>query len=235
MNTSNSKKNVLTAIVLTFFSTVSINANSTLITNDWQMAGDNLMVLDTTTNLEWLSFSQTTEQSVDHVSSQFGIGGAYEGLRFATNDEVIVMWESNFNIDLTGRWGDVPAINPTTGLNISLADSAFSDGLGETDAYSPYGNFGAFGFTNEVRSISDTESEYYVLGARTSWSDTHYYTSSNLYGSEDRMMYNYVVDNAMGSYLVRSVPEPSNLAFVALGLICLGLRRRKHTPNVMLD
>jgi len=44
---------------------------------------------DTVSGLEWLDLTTSSDQSMDYVTGQFGVGGEYEGWRHATVEEVI--------------------------------------------------------------------------------------------------------------------------------------------------
>jgi hypothetical protein len=63
-------------------------ANAAFLEQDWKTAGDKLITLDTSTGLEWLDVTESTNYSFNYVSSQFGVGGDFEGFRYATTSEV---------------------------------------------------------------------------------------------------------------------------------------------------
>ncbi len=50
---------------------------------------------DTDTGLKWLDLTATQGLSYNYVSSQMGEGGAFEGWRYATLNEVITFFENN--------------------------------------------------------------------------------------------------------------------------------------------
>lgn len=177
-------------------------------------------VLDTNTNLSWLNFSETFGSSVGDVTNQFGSGGLYEGFRYATNNEVVSLWNNNFGIDLTRPWGEFPAL---VDMGVSFADIALSDGVRTLEiSDSPFSYYGAWGFTNEIRD----DGSYYFLGASTRASDTDYFTTGYI-ESIDTVQYESLLSQPMGSYLVRSVPEPSVIVLIFSGLIGLGFARWK--------
>jgi hypothetical protein len=55
---------------------------------DWKVAGDGLTIFDITNNTKWLDLTETANLSMDYVSEQLGVGGEFEGWRFATAVEV---------------------------------------------------------------------------------------------------------------------------------------------------
>jgi len=63
-------------------------ANAAFLERDWKSAGDKLITLDTNTGLEWLDVAESTNYSFNYVNSQFGVGGDFEGFRYATTSEV---------------------------------------------------------------------------------------------------------------------------------------------------
>ncbi len=69
-----------TALAIILFA-LSINANAALINNG-------TYTTDSATGLDWLDLSLTNSMSYDQVSSQFGVGGLFEGYRYATVAEL---------------------------------------------------------------------------------------------------------------------------------------------------
>jgi len=73
---------------------------------------------DTISGLDWLDVTTTMEQSVDYISSQFGVGGEYEGWRYATGIE--------FN-QLVNNYTD--SSNDTNFYDLIVHDEGKIDGL----------------------------------------------------------------------------------------------------------
>jgi hypothetical protein len=67
---------------------LSANANAALVSADLSIVGDGLITRDTNSGMEWLDLTESQNYSYNYVSSQFGIGGQFEGWRYATSSEV---------------------------------------------------------------------------------------------------------------------------------------------------
>jgi hypothetical protein len=61
---------------------------------DWQNPGDGMLTFDTESGLEWLDWTATTNLSYEEVSPQLDLGGDYYGFRYATLDEVGVLYDN---------------------------------------------------------------------------------------------------------------------------------------------
>jgi hypothetical protein len=75
-------KFILAALLL------SANASAELLHTDWQSAGDGQVTFDSDTGIEWLKLLHTSGWSINNVSAQTGVGGAFEGWRLPTQAEV---------------------------------------------------------------------------------------------------------------------------------------------------
>ena len=73
---------------------LSSSVNAAIISTDWQAADDNLITQDTNSGLEWLDLTVTVGMSYDAVSAQLGVGGDYEGWRYATTSELIGFFDA---------------------------------------------------------------------------------------------------------------------------------------------
>lgn len=198
-------------------------ADAALIGADWLSPGDALMVRDTTTGLEWLKLTETAGLSYAQVSTQFGAGGSFAGLRFATNTEVLALFGDYFGISLAaGMFREVPAyLDP----GVRLASETLGDGVsGGTDPVSgPNANYRLVGFTGNTM----LDGSPFALGAVTRWSDTDYYTVKDPLAAWDIYAGDF---DWIGSYLVRpaAVPVPAAAWLLGSGLALLaGFARRK--------
>ena len=54
--------------------------------------GDALITRDTVTGLEWLDVTQTANRSFNEISTKFGVGQEFAGFRYATVEEVTVLF-----------------------------------------------------------------------------------------------------------------------------------------------
>lgn len=71
---------------------VSATVNATLMPADWKAADDNLITHDTDTGLKWLDLTMSINRSFNDVSTQLGVGGDFEGFRYATETELFTFW-----------------------------------------------------------------------------------------------------------------------------------------------
>src|SRR5688572_17785233 len=97
-------------------------AHADLVKADWKSPGDQLIVRDTVTGLEFLSFHATFQKNHSYVDSQLGAGGYYEGFRRLTHAEVNAMLGSN-NLPL------IPPISSFSQTTITLAELERFQGL----------------------------------------------------------------------------------------------------------
>ncbi len=67
-------------------------AQGVLVEEDLFGTGDGLLTLDTDTGFRWLDLTESTNRSVNDVSSQFGVGGDFEGFRYATIAEAATLY-----------------------------------------------------------------------------------------------------------------------------------------------
>ena len=202
---------------------LALQANAALINVDWQTAGDGLMVRDTFTNLEWLKLTETAGLSYAEVTAQLGEGGSFQGLRYATNEESLVLFGEYFAIDLAA---DRPrSVFAYLDPGVRLASETLGDGIsGGTDEQSgPNANYRLVGLTGETM----LNGAQFAIGAVTRWSDTDYYTVKD---PLEPFFDVYAGDfDWIGSYLVRvgEVPLPGAVWLFGVGLIALGAGRRR--------
>lgn len=75
------------------------------ITVDWKVTGDNLILLDTNSGMEWLNLSQTRDLAYSTVLEESKNGGAFEGFRVAQLNDLVQLFNgfglylSNPNVD----------------------------------------------------------------------------------------------------------------------------------------
>lgn len=78
---------LLNLLLLTIISALPAHANAALIDNG-------IYTTDTRTGLEWLDLTQTTSLSYNYVSSQLGVGGQFEGWKYANATELTSLFDS---------------------------------------------------------------------------------------------------------------------------------------------
>ena len=180
---------------------------ASLISGDDAVFGVDSITVDPNTGLEWLDWTVSTNRSYDDVSSQFGVGGDFEGWRHASQGEVIDLF-SNAGI---------------TQFDNNIADDPYvwdlAAKIGDTGT-SSLGGIASLAMTDTILSVV-SGTRYIMLldvagvlsNPRTAWVSTH--------NGESYPSYSY-----MGHALVResqsSVPEPSTLALLAVGLLGIG-------------
>jgi hypothetical protein len=189
-----------------------------VILTDWHTPGDNLLIVDQTAGLQFLSLQASVGRSANDVMGQFGVGGDYAGFRYATLEEV--------NSILTHL--GVPIASDT----LTPYASTF---ITETELNTFYSYFGKLldypgSWISSYGMIDGNEPDY---GNRYAI----FFAHEMAYGINPRNgMANYsesYTSDSLGHFLVApitsAVPEPSTYAAL-LGASALGfvwLRRRK--------
>jgi hypothetical protein len=173
---------------------------------DWKTPGDNSIIFDNATNVEWLSLSQTVGETYDYISSQLVAGGEYEGFRFATLEEV-----KTLIINAGSSWGtcySCPAEIPHMEYLITLIGSGYSYGSGlSTWGYVLSDDSSPF-FNGVMLSVDYNVSKKSALTSGG-------FKNSNLYPN-------------LGGFLIRPVPIPGAIwLFISSLLSFAGFRLGK--------
>ncbi len=188
-------------------------------------------VTDTASGLDWLSLANTTNMSLTSVMAQLGSGGTFAGWTVASDDQVKALFT-----DATGLL--FPSGHPTYALGTTAADesaaASLALALGNTmcvagiqcDGYSAVAR--TEGFTSNLFSTSTTSHDL---------ADIYGYIdlSGNIVGASHVPNTAFPETTAaayFGTYLVRAtptttIPEPSVIALVGLGLLGMGVVARK--------
>jgi hypothetical protein len=161
---------------------------------------------DTETGLDWLDLTQSVDTfpktdvgSYDYISSQFGLGGDFEGWRYATILEVI---------ELTDKYNSK--------VLMSLLGTTEYSWNSDEDGWIHF----AFGLYDAL----DTEISGVGKGQLT-W----YEYNNNEFFSYDYSAYQKDFSNEhVGSFLVRSsVPEPSSFILMFISVLYLIIKKLK--------
>lgn len=184
------------------------NANAALISKDYAVAGDNLITLDTDSNLEWLDFSATRGISILKILS--GTGGWISNFRYATRTEVETLLEHagfpnlhQYNYAYTAQ---AVAFNNLFNTSGNTCDSRFACAF--------------------WTAPGGSQADYLNVGTSMDGRGMAYIFQNHISVADAPV--------TSGSALVRmaqqntNVPEPGTIALLGLGLAALSsLRKRK--------
>jgi hypothetical protein len=161
---------------------------------------------DPNTGLRWLDITLSTNRTYNDVSSQFGVGGDYFGYRYATSEEVSILFQNAGLPELA--YPGVPGYSAEAAALISLLGPTYGDTT--------------FGYIYGITSTPYTVGSRYLAIVY----NTHQGQIVSAY-------YSHIQDdlasgplNDHGSYLVEAVPLPASFVLFAIGLGFLSLFRR---------
>lgn len=170
---------------------------------------------DTSSGLDWLDLTLSTNRSYADVASQFGAGGDFEGFRHATLGEVLGLWDAAGITADTGPsaalFAPVDALQGLVG--VTWPDLLRSYGISGTEGGSagPPEDCGGVPFTCYVTPALSS-----LDGQGSAW------THENLR--------DYIAESTYGHWLVKPIPLPAALPLMGTGLAVLGFlgwHRRK--------
>lgn len=167
---------------------------------------------DTVSGLDWLDLTETKGRSYNDISVKFGVGGEFEGWRYANTNEALDLF-ANIGMQVP----NYPYITKasTDGTAFIIATGLLGNIYNEYDDRIDYGFFGM----TSTMSTSAVGPRDMVGGY--SWSD-----NSNIYVCIDTSCA-YASDNEIalwtGSFLVSSseVPVPGTIWLFGSALACL--------------
>lgn len=111
---------VLAGAALAVLCNLAPVAKAQLYDTDWQTAGDNQILNDSSTNLQWLGLDETAGLSYPQVAAQLGAGGTYDGFSFATESQVNTLFADagipDVNVGFEGTAANVPGVTSLLGL-----------------------------------------------------------------------------------------------------------------------
>lgn len=205
-------KHLLTATMLLGF---VCSANAAFIDN-------RTYTTDTSSGLDWLDLTETINVSYDTVSSQLGIGGLYNGWRYATGVE--------FNT-LISNWTGT-TVTSLTAINYFSEGSDSIDGLvqllGNTYLANPSNNPNLMNYSSGFIADVRSNSRQYIARVL----DQSELISVSDYGAARATFLERDVSRAfIASYLVRStvtVSETSSLYLLIIGFFGLFSAARRN-------
>ena len=186
--------------------------------------------MDAKSGLEWLDVTKSVGRSYDDVSSQFGIGGDFEGWRYAIGLEFNQLVSNYTGETITLLNGvvnqEVDKIDGLVDLLGSTLDVYYLETYGDTyDAYHGYEQGLGLGVVTGILAdvLPYTEPAHYAAElydddryGRPSYYDLSYALFIRTIDSEVR--------NATGSFLVRDIspiPTPSTPLLFGIGMLGL--------------
>lgn len=228
---------------------ISLNSSAALIDH-------NSYFTDTNTGLSWLDVTATVNRSFNDVSSQFGVGGEFEGWRYATGVEfnaLLYSWTGVSPSPIQGTrtitTGTSPSVDGLINLFGSTLDSWYVNSFGQTwDARNGYAEGQGIDFTLGI--LADTfqndNGQRKVAGI---WDNELSNSAIDFYNTDHRHLKvgDYLPE--IGSFLVRGVQpiaggngsggqspddsvarvsEPQSILLFAAGLLALFIRRKHY-------
>ena len=203
--------------------------NATIISADLNTAGDGLLNFDDRTGLEWLDAPLSLNRSYNDLigldgSDEFAIGGDFAEFRLASTDEVRSLFVDTLGIPLTdfAHWAP-NSYDKALSLQLLMGVTSGGD-------------------LAEIRSItsdvfSDSGVDYHFQSfARICQNNVNPVCQNGFNTANVNVNGTLISDtrssSTTGAWLVRqgvtSVPEPSVLALLSLGLFGVGVAKRQN-------
>lgn len=213
------------AAIATFILLTSFNTYAALIEQDWQNPGDGLLTRDTQTGLEWLDLTQTAGFSINEILGGTGgwIGG---GFTYATDSQVGQLFLNSDPGNATLSTNHV--LHNFNGAALLLSLLGCTEKCGTRDERS-------FGISN-VNSLTNTPTSGDFAFPVYTYQVDRVFTTGRLGIDGYRNYFDKDIKTAhIGHFLIRessaSVPEPSSLALLFIGLLGLNLRQKIITSS----
>ena len=175
---------------------------SSLISGGDPVFGPDSITIDTATGFEWLDWTLSSDRSYDYVVTQFGVGGEFEGWRHASVEEVYQLF-----VDAS-----IPYIDGTYHAENFSTVSALLDLLTITNPSTNYQWTNAFTNTDYSpgnKSIASTSVK--ILESTGTANENSFGMTQSVHST--------TVGHALVRVTQSSIPEPSALALLAVGLL----------------
>jgi len=204
----NATRTVLRGLLLLWLSTSW--SRGELVQADDSRFGVGSLTIDTSTGLAWLDVPITRGMSFNDVVAQTGPGGPFEGFRYATAEEIGILFHSagivNVDVVFPPPTDRQPALNLISLVGATLFDSGYVGTMGISSTFAT--NVGA-----TDRRLMPT---LWICCSPVTY-DPRVFLSGTT-GDSQRADF-------AGSWLVTQVPEPSSIALLFLGTGALALVR----------
>jgi hypothetical protein len=236
------------ALIVTALLLSATSAQAELVETDWKNTGDALATLDTETGIEWLDLTQTDYMSINQAEGLTGEGGAFDGWRLPTRDEVTQMMVNAFpSIASQMNPGGSGLVTSATTQNEADIFSALF-GQTDTDSWNNYsygmlkndpgqdfsviysGALDVKSTTNKVniRSNVNLRNDYNYKNA------THgvFLVSDGGTTQSSLLDPSLNINNTNAPVNINDVSAPALLSLMSLGLFGFAARRRSSTTNL---
>jgi len=190
---------------------------ATVTVQDHAVFGSGSLTIDSNQQLAFLDVNLSLGRSFNDISNEFGVGGDFEGFRYATQSEVRLLM-INFGIDIQ-----------TT--HIDSNGTEFANLGSDTDIFTFVNLIGVTstsGSLTRVEGITDDVPSDEAMFTHRQFTDIRYY-SDTLSADSMTMGTAWGIDialNTVGSFLVQeSIPSPSGLSVLGIGALAASRRR----------
>jgi len=188
-------------------------AHAALVKQDLLAAGDGLITLDTSTDLEWLNLTATQDLSVNQVLGGTG-GWVSIGFHYANFGQVGQLLNDAGYLGNTSDYSTMRLVADDLSANAFLSDFGSTSPPDFTFGFmSPYPCGGIIG--NATRCT-----DYVQINANGAENQGYAIPDSGAFGADTARAY-------VGSFLIRAVPEPETYATMIAGLGLLVVLRRR--------
>lgn len=205
--------------VLAIAASVSGLAHAGLVKEDLHSSGDQLITLDTATNLEWLNVNATQGQSVDQILGGLG-GWTQSGFQYATFGQVGQL------LNDAGYMGSISSYESLQLVANGTDAATFVTDLGATSP--PNFIFGLMApYPCVLPGGPASCTDYVQINAHGNGGNGYAIADSGPFIAEHTPSY-------AGSFLVRVVPEPASIELLVAGLGLLGAmagKARRKQPR----